>query len=173
MWVSPRTTTLAYSPTSHLSFFITELKCSSFHRKQCNGKHARYSACSHTHICRHTHMSNIRLRPLETLGKSDQDNTLTEFVYLLSSLLCLCPLCLPLVNVCACVCVFAYMFAWHCEVHPRSPEGFWRAYCAYLRVCRCAEVYKPLLVYIYLCLVCLELYSITHLLCKSYVTKGP
>lgn len=55
-----------------------------------------------------------------------------------------------------------------------SLEGFWRALCSYLRVCRCAVVCKLLVVHrAYLCLVCLKSWSITHLLHGSQVTKGP
>lgn len=106
-------------------FFIIELKCGSFHCKQCQ-ESVLDTLPANTHICTHTHMSNIRLQHLKTLGKLDQDNTLTDFVYLPSSLLCfLHKACLVDVCVSFCVYLHACMILRHASVQSRGPlKGF-------------------------------------------------
>ena len=108
MWLSPRTTTLAYSPSHpYASFFHNWIEMWLFSSATISGKHARYSVCSHTH----THAdAQSDMGPLETLGKLDQDNTLTEVVYLPSSLLCWCTHAYPPYTKpvwCVCVCFHA------------------------------------------------------------------
>lgn len=158
MWLSPRTTTLAYSPKSHPSasfFFIIELKCSSFHRQQCQeSMRDTLSAHTHTHTCRRA----VRHGPPGDLGEIGPRQYL-DWV-------CLPPIvpallvypCLPSVHkaCAACLCVFSCMHG-IAKCICADQRGLWRALCAYLRVCRCAEVCKPLFACIYLCLVCLEL----------------
>lgn len=140
-------------PPLCLFFFIIELKCSSFHRQQCQ-ESMRDTLSAHTHTCRRT----VRHGPPGDLGEIGPRQYL-DWV-------CLPPIvpallvypCVPSVHKACLVClrVFSCMRG-IAKCICVDQRGLWRALFAYLRVCRCAEVCKPLFACIYLCLVCLEL----------------
>lgn len=91
-----------------LPFFITELKCSSFHRKQCNGKHARYSACSHTHTYADTHTCpTLDSGPWRPWGNRTKT---IPWLSLFTSCrpCCACVLCAYLWWMCVRVCVYLH-----------------------------------------------------------------
>lgn len=89
-------------------FVITELKCGSFHCKQCQ------ESMLNTHTCRHTHIQHETLTPPENLRKLDQDNAMIVFVYLPWSLLC----CRTVLNL-----LTQSLFSWYVHL------------CVYLHAC--------------------------------------
>lgn len=134
-------------------FVITELKCGSFHCKQCQ------ESMLNTHTCRHTHIQHETLTPPENLRKLDQDNAMIVFVYLPWSLLCC--LCLTsLHKACSadmCIFVCICMHAWLCKVNLHSPEDVWRAF---VFIPEGLQVHRSLHASVcvcFTCLVCLEL----------------
>lgn len=121
MWLSPRTTTLAYprSPTPMPLFFHNWIEMQLFSSATMSGKHARYSVCSHTHMQTHSPTwapwrpwgNWTKTIPWLSLFTSHRPCSAGVPVLTLRTQ--------SLFGVFACV----FMHAWYCKVHLRRPEG--------------------------------------------------